>query len=131
MTLLTASGEGLLARLDDAEFKREALRLPQTGGKSIAQVAREVGISDTSIHQWRKELAEHVPEAFPVRGHQTAHEKEVCLLKRELEVVKQERDILKDTIPYCGSSALSVLCLQPAFVEDNEEKCFLAPTNHL
>lgn len=31
----------------------------QSSGKSIAQVARELGISDSSIHQWRKELAEH------------------------------------------------------------------------
>ncbi|GAC1350823.1 MAG: hypothetical protein NVSMB27_37060 [Ktedonobacteraceae bacterium] len=47
------------------EFKREAVRLAQTSGKPITQVARELGISDSSIHQWRKELAEHAPEAFP------------------------------------------------------------------
>jgi transposase len=47
------------------EFKEEAVRLAQTSGKSIAQVARELGISDTSIHQWRKELAAHGKEAFP------------------------------------------------------------------
>ncbi len=80
------------------EFKREAVRLAQTSGKSIAQVARELGISDTSIHQWRKELAAHGPEAFPGSGHQTAQEEEVRRLKRELEVVKQERDILKKAI---------------------------------
>ena len=38
------------------EFKREAARLAQTSRKPIAQVARELSISDTSIHQWRKEL---------------------------------------------------------------------------
>jgi transposase len=80
------------------EFKREAVRLAQTSGKSIAQVARELGISDTSIHQWCKELTEHGPEAFPGSGHQTAQEEEVRRLKRELEVVKQERDILKKAI---------------------------------
>lgn len=81
-----------------AEFKREAVRLAQTSGKSIVQVARELGISDTSIHQWRKELTEHSQEAFPGSGHQTAQEEEVRRLKRELEVVKQERDILKKTV---------------------------------
>jgi transposase len=35
------------------ECKREAVRLAQTSGKPIAQVARELGISDASIHQWR------------------------------------------------------------------------------
>src|SRR2546425_24462 len=46
------------------EFKREAVRLAQTSGKSIAQVARELGISDSSIHQWRKELAEHIQAVY-------------------------------------------------------------------
>ena len=80
------------------EFKREALRLAQTSGKPITQVARELGISDTSIPEWRKELAEHGQEAFPGSGHQTAIEEENRRLKRELEVVKQERDILKKAI---------------------------------
>jgi transposase len=76
-------------------FKREAVRLAQTSGKPITQVAREPGISDTSIHQWRKELAAHGDEAFPGSGHQTAQEEELRRLKRELEVTRQERDILK------------------------------------
>lgn len=80
------------------EFKREAVRLAQTSGKPIAQVARELGISDTSIHQWRKELGAHGSEAFPGSGHQPAQEEEMRRLKRELEVVKQERDILKKAL---------------------------------
>ena|SRR5690242_2512412 len=77
------------------EFKEEAVRLAQTSGKPIAQLARELGISDSAIHSWRKELAEHGTEAFPGKGHQTALEEEVARLKRELERVQQERDILK------------------------------------
>jgi transposase InsO family protein len=80
------------------EFKREAVRLAQTSGKSIAQIARELGISDSSVHQWRKELAEHGSEAFPGSGHQTALEEENRRLKRELERTRQERDILKKTV---------------------------------
>lgn len=81
-----------------AEFKREAVRLAQTSGKPIAQVARELGISDTSIHQWRKELSEHESEAFPGSGHQTAQEEEIRHLKRELDRVQKERDILKKAV---------------------------------
>jgi transposase len=80
------------------EFKREAVRLAQTSGKPIAQVARELGISDTSIHQWRKELAEHGQEAFPGSGHQTAQEEELRRLKRELARTQKERDILKKAV---------------------------------
>ena len=81
-----------------AEFKREAVQLAQTSGKSITQVARELGISDTSIHQWRKELAEHASQAFPGSGHQTAQEEELRRLKQENDVLKQERDILKKAV---------------------------------
>ena len=80
------------------EFKEEAVRLVQTSGKSIAQVGRLLGISDTSIHQWRKELAQHGKEAFPGSGHQTALEEENPRLKRELERVQQERETLKKVL---------------------------------
>src|SRR6266487_5920862 len=80
------------------EFKREAVRLAQTSGKSIAQVARELGISDTRVPEWRKELAEHGLEAFPGNGHQTALEEENHRLKRELERTRQERDMLKNGV---------------------------------
>jgi transposase len=58
------------------EFKREAVWLVQTSGKPIAQVARELGISDTRVHQWRKGLAAHGQDAFPGSGHQTPLEEE-------------------------------------------------------
>ncbi len=80
------------------EFKEEAVRLAQISGKPIAQVARELVISDTSIHQRRKELAQHGKEAFPGSGHQTALEEENRRLKGELERVQQEREILKKVL---------------------------------
>ncbi len=89
---------GKVQKVYTREFKQEAVRLAQTSGKPIAQVARELGISDTSIHQWRKELAENGSEAFPGKGHQTALEEENRRLKRELERVQQERDILKKAV---------------------------------
>ena len=85
-------------KVSTREFKEEAVRLAQTSGKPIIQVARELGISDTSIHQWRKELAQHGPEAFPGSGHQTKLEEENRRLKRDLERVQQERDILKKVV---------------------------------
>jgi transposase len=89
---------GKVQKTYSVEFKREAVRLAQTSGKPIAHVARELGISDTSIHQWRKELGTHGEQAFPGSGHQTAQEEEVRRLKRELEVVKQERALLKKAL---------------------------------
>src|SRR5512135_2415020 len=85
-------------KTDTREFKEEAVRLVQTSGKSIAQIARELGISDSSIHQWRKELTQQGKEAFPGSGHQSPLEEENRRLKRELERVQQERDIVKKVV---------------------------------
>ena len=86
---------GKIQKVYTKEFKQEAVRLAQISGKPIAQIARELGISDTSIHQWRKELAENGSEAFPGKGHQTQLEEENRRLKRENEILRQEREILK------------------------------------
>ena len=89
---------GKIQKVYTKEFKEEAVRLAQTSGKPIAQIARELGISDSAIHGWRKDLAEHGQDAFPGKGHQTELEEENRRLKRELERVQQERDILKKVV---------------------------------
>lgn len=89
---------GKVQKTSTREFKEEAVRLVQSSGKPIAQIARELGISDSAIHGWRKELTEHGKEAFPGKGHQSELEEENRRLKRELERVQQERDILKKAV---------------------------------
>lgn len=48
------------------EFKREAVRLAQTSGKSITQIAHELGISDASIHQQPRSWLNTVLKPFQV-----------------------------------------------------------------
>ncbi|HET8846753.1 MAG TPA: transposase [Ktedonobacteraceae bacterium] len=91
---------GKIQKVYSKEFKEEAVRLAATSGKPVTQVARELGISDSAIHGWRRELAEHGQEAFPGKGHQTEIEEENRRLKRENEILRQERDILKK--PHIG-----------------------------
>jgi transposase-like protein len=40
------------------EFKREAVRLMETSGKPIAQLARELGINDNNLYRWRSRYGE-------------------------------------------------------------------------
>jgi transposase len=80
------------------EFKQEAVKLVQSSGKPTAQIARELGVSDSAIYQWQKQFAEKGPDAFPGTGHQSALEEENRRLKRELEITRQERDILKKVV---------------------------------
>ena len=80
------------------EFKLEAVRLAQTSGKSITPVARDLGIADSTLHHGCKLEASQGEQAFAGSGHQSAQEEELRRLKRELEVVRQERDILKKVL---------------------------------
>jgi transposase len=80
------------------EFKEEAVRLAQSSDKPAAQVARDLGISDSALYLWQKQLCEKGPDAFPGTGHQSTLEEENRRLKRELEIARQERDILKKVV---------------------------------
>ena len=93
------------------EFKREAIALWKSSEKSLAQVARELGVSDNTMHGWKRQLEQHGADAFPGSGHQTPLEEENRRLRRELERVQQERDILKKAVAifsqhqYSGTSS--------------------------
>ena len=80
------------------EFKQEAVQLVQSSNKSQTQIARELGIADSTLHHWCKQFSAHGEQAFPGSGHQTPQEEEIRHLKRENEVLRQERDILKKAI---------------------------------
>lgn len=77
------------------EFKQQAVQLYETSGKTKTQIARDLGISDSALSKWCKELSEQGKEAFPGKGHQTSIEEENKRLKREVEILRQEREILK------------------------------------
>ena len=80
------------------EFKVEAVQLLESSQKSQAQIARELGVADSTLSQWRKDLTAHGNDAFPGSGHQTPLEEENRHLKREVDVLRQEREILKKAI---------------------------------
>ena len=54
-----------------------------------------MGLTPGLIGNWEKTLQQDGQQAFPGTGHQTDTEAELRRLRRELEIVRQERDILK------------------------------------
>ena len=78
------------------EFKREAVRLVTEGGLSIAQVARDLGLTDNLVSRWKKEAEQNGQRAFPGQGH--PQDEEMARLRRENDVLRQEREILKKAI---------------------------------
>ena len=75
------------------EFKREAVRLMESSGKPIAQLARDLGIKDNNLYRWRGWYGSQ--SQVNTNGSVSEMEAEVKRLRREVEVLRQERDILK------------------------------------
>lgn len=82
------------------EFKLEALRLWKSSGRPAAVVARELGLRRNHLYKWEAELAAHGNAAFPGKGRQPAPQEELARLRRQLERVTEERDILKKAAAY-------------------------------
>ncbi|MDA1095923.1 MAG: transposase [Chloroflexi bacterium] len=77
---------------DPVEFRTAAVQLVRDGGKPVAEIARDLGVSTESLRHWvRREEID--------RGHRdgltTAERDEVRQLRRENRILREEREILK------------------------------------
>lgn len=78
------------------EFKEEAVRLITQGGISLSQVSRDLDVNQNVLRRWKQELEQHGSQAFPGQG--VPIEQELARLRRENEVLRQEREVLKKAI---------------------------------
>lgn len=83
-----------------AEFKREAVRLLNTGDKPASIVARELGIPRNRLYKWAKDLEDKGARAFGGSGRPKASNDELSVLKRENMRLKEEVEILKKAAAY-------------------------------
>jgi transposase len=74
------------------EFKREAVELLRSSGRPLVQVARELGVSTESLRLWRKQAE---IDACERDGLTSDDREELRELRREVRVLRQERDLLK------------------------------------
>ena len=82
------AGQG---RVYDEAFRREAVRLLATSGRTIIEVADDLGIGRSTLTKWKSKFAEAELMAGP---HDDLH-KELARLRRENELLRAERDLLK------------------------------------
>ena len=84
------------------EFKLEAVRLLERSERPATELAAELGVERGQLYRWQRALrAKGTEHAFRGPGAVPLEERsEVERLKRELEKVKQERDILKKAAAY-------------------------------
>lgn len=81
------------------EFKLEAVRLATAGDRSVAEVARELGVNAEVLRSWKRQMAKSdgapAQDVFPGNGKLTSADEELRRLRRENAVLREERDILK------------------------------------
>ena len=82
----------------DPEFKREAVRLVLEEGIPLARVARDLGVNENMLRRWKSQFLDDPVNVFPGKGHLKPPDEELRRLRRELDDVTQERDILKKAL---------------------------------
>lgn len=81
------------------EFRAEAVAMVAASDGNVAKVARELNIYDSTLGNWVRRAREEAD------GAPTVDERaEIRDLKRELERVKRERDILGKAVAYFSAS---------------------------
>ena len=75
------------------DYKAGAVRLVLDEGKAVAAVARDLGLTESSLRNW----VEHAraDRTKGKTGLTTAEREELVRLRKELRIVQEEREILK------------------------------------
>lgn len=91
---------GRKRRTHSKEFKQEAVRLAESGERSVAEVAASLGVDQSLLSKWVKSSQEEGSDAFRGHGKRTALEEEVWRLKLENKQLSQELEFLKKVSRY-------------------------------
>ncbi len=76
------------------EYKADAVKLCKVGDRTIGQVARDLGLTDTALREWVKRA--EVDSARSGEGELTTAERtELSELRRRVKRLEMEREILK------------------------------------
>lgn len=79
------------------EFRRRAIDLARQPGASVAQVARDLGISESGLRRW---MSQDDIDAGRKEGLSSDERAELVRLRRELRVKEMEIEILKRASAY-------------------------------
>ena len=80
------------------EFRQRAVDLARMREKPVAQIAADLGISDSCLRNWLRQA--DVDEGRRSDGVTSAEREELVELRRELKVARLEIEILKRASAY-------------------------------
>ncbi len=97
-------GKRILKRYNK-DFKLRAVKLCLDSGKHDAEIARDLGVHQTTLSTWKQKYLKNQKQAFSDPKNSDEFVKEIKALKKELIIAKEERDILKKALAICNSQA--------------------------
>jgi len=84
----------------DNEFKLSAVKMIVEDGMSVSRISKDLGVNENSLYKWKRDYLTDQQNAFPGKGRMKPEDEELRKLKKELHIVKMERDILKKAIAF-------------------------------
>jgi transposase len=82
------------------EFQRDAVRMLESGERTAKQLSQELGVSEWSLKRWAK--FHGGTDRAKKQAQESALELENAKLRRELETVSRQRDVLKKALGILG-----------------------------
>lgn len=85
------------------EFKLEAVRLCKESGRTMTSISKELEVDRKHLYDWIKavDATADPAKAFPGPGAKPMDQRsEIEQLKRELEIAREENEILKKAAAY-------------------------------
>lgn len=74
------------------EFKAETVALVRSSGKGISAISRDLGLTETAVRRWVQQAE---VDAGQRPGLTTTEREELARLRREVVVLREEREILE------------------------------------
>ena len=82
------------------EFRRDAVALVRSSGRPIVEIARELGINDTTLGNWVRDDRKQSKTAGLPTGQEDAEMEECRRLKKRIAELEKEREILKRAVVF-------------------------------
>ena len=82
----------------DKEFITNAVNLSLSSNRKAKEIAQDLGVPCSTLYNWIEAHQKDGKDAFPGKGYLKPSDAEVAELRKELAIVREERDILKKAL---------------------------------